>query len=219
MFSSKKKGDIRNVWGYSFEWTPEHVTKEQMRPLSYSYDVLGAQVLDRLDELSPPAAKPPSPPEEAETAKEKTQDEKKPQAPEPQDNAPQPKTSSDEEKPTAPRRDLYALLEELHASDPLLSEFHTHITTIPAWVDWEQIARGQAVFYRYGGPSIVSLTFQSLVGGMAGYRVVETLTRTGGFHAKAAKHRLLETFQHILQVSFFSFSFFLKTLRWDQPCV
>lgn len=36
---------------------------------------------------------------------------------------------------------------------------------------------------------------------MAGRRVVETLTRTGGFGVKVARRRLLETFQHILQIT------------------
>lgn len=45
------------------------------------------------------------------------------------------------------------------------------------------------------------LTFQSLVGGMGGRRVVETLSRTGGFGVKVTNRRLLETFQHILQVT------------------
>lgn len=46
---------------------------------------------------------------------------------------------------------------------------------------------------------MVQLTFQSLVGGMATRRVVETLGRTGGFSVRQSRKRLLETFQHILQ--------------------
>lgn len=98
-----------------------------------------------------------------------------------------------------PRRDLYALLEEHRASDPKLSELWTEVNTVPAWVDWEQIERGQDVFYRYGGPALTGLTFQSLLGGMGAARVVETLARTGGFSTKVARGRLFETTQHILQ--------------------
>ena len=54
----------------------------------------------------------------------------------------------------------------------------------------EGIERGHKVFYRCAGPSIVDLTFQSLLGGMASPRVVVTLTRTG--------RRL---FSYILQVT------------------
>lgn len=202
MFSSRNNRDIRTVWGYTFEWTPEHKTKEELRPLTYSYDVLASECLDRLDQLSPPPSAQ-VPPPEPDSQDEKPRDEKElltsttthdenKASKEPQD---QPRN------PPSARRDLYALLATHHSTDATLSALWSQLHTIPPWVDWAQIARGQAVFYRYGGPAIVSLTFQSLVGGMAGWRVVETLARTGGFHAKAAKHRLLETFQHVLQVT------------------
>jgi hypothetical protein len=177
MLFSREKRDIRHTWGYTYEWTSEHLTKDQLRPLTYSYDVLGAECLDRLDAISPPGSPRPS-------SKPATGDD----------------TAEKPSQHTA-RRDLYALLEEHHASDPKLDELWSQINTVPSWVDWDQVQRGQDVFYRYGGPSLVSLTFQSLVGGMGGRRVVETLTRTGGFSAKVAKRRLLETFQHILQVT------------------
>lgn len=73
------------------------------------------------------------------------------------------------------------------------------MTTVPDWVDWEQIARGQDVFYRYGGANLTGLAYQSLLGGMGAARVVETLARTGGFSTKVARGRLFETTQHILQ--------------------
>jgi hypothetical protein len=178
MLFTREQRDIRHTWGYTYEWTSEHQTKEQLRPLTFSYDVLGAECLDRLDAISPPAPKSPV-------------DDDKAEAP----------SQGGGGKDGAARRDLFALLEKYHASDPKLDELWTQIHTVPSWVDWDQIKRGQDVFYRYGGPSLVSLTFQSLVGGMGGRRVVETLARTGGFGAKVAKRRLLETFQHILQVT------------------
>lgn len=172
MFFRKDSSSVRKVWGHIFEWTPEHQTKEQMRPLTFTYDALGSECLDRLDELSPPSKPPP-----------------------PETKSPGP------DKPPHPPRDLYALLSQHHAADPKLSALWTQLHAVPDWVDWAQIARGQDVFARYGVPAIVSLTFQSLVGGMAGWRVVETLARTGGFGVKTARRRLLETFQHILQVT------------------
>lgn len=184
MFFKKDKGDSRTVWGHTFKWTSEHQTKDQMRPLAFSYDVLGSECLDRLDELSPPLKGRP----------QEIQDDK-PDSPTTQDG------TEKAPSPSHPRRDLYALLEQHHSADPKLSELWTQIHTVPSWVDWDQIQRGQDVFYRYGGPTIVSLTFQSLVGGMAGWRAVETLSRTGGFGVRVARHRLLETFQHILQVT------------------
>ena len=66
-------------------------------------------------------------------------------------------------------------------------------------MDWAQIARGQDVLYRYSGAALTGLTFQSLVGGLGANRIVETLVRTGGLSPSAARRRLLQTLQHILQ--------------------
>ncbi|PLB52069.1 hypothetical protein P170DRAFT_401932 [Aspergillus steynii IBT 23096] len=100
-----------------------------------------------------------------------------------------------------PKRDLYSLLKEHAPEDPKLGELWTEINTVPEWVDWNQIKRGQEVFFRYGLPILNVLSFESLLGGMGSGRVVETLTRTGGFSADVVRRRLLETLQHILQVS------------------
>jgi hypothetical protein len=111
-------------------------------------------------------------------------------------------TSLEEEKKevlSIPQRDLFALLKEHHTSDPKLGQLWEEVNRVPTWVDWDQIARGQDVFYRYGGPAFTGLTFQSLLGGMGAARVVETLARTGGFSTKVARGRLFETTQHILQ--------------------
>lgn len=98
-----------------------------------------------------------------------------------------------------PARDLYALLRDHADSDETLQLLWTEVNTVPDWVDWDQIARGQEVFYRYGGPAVTGLAYQSLLGGMGAARVVETLARTGGFSTAVARHRLFETTQHILQ--------------------
>lgn len=97
------------------------------------------------------------------------------------------------------RRDTYALLRDNASSDEKLRELWRQVTTIPDWVDWAQLARGQDVFYRYGGAVLTGLAYQSLVGGMAAGRLVETLARTGGFSPSASRRRLFETTQHILQ--------------------
>ncbi|KAB8256614.1 hypothetical protein BDV32DRAFT_141056 [Aspergillus pseudonomiae] len=100
-----------------------------------------------------------------------------------------------------PKRDLYSLLEKHAKDDPKLDELWSEVNTVPDWVEWEQIKRGQEVFFRYGTPILNVLGFQSLLGGMGSPRVVETLARTGGFSADVVRRRLLETLQHILQVS------------------
>lgn len=65
-----------------------------------------------------------------------------------------------ETKGPAPKKDLYALLRDNVDYHPKLKELWDQVNTIPDWVDWDQIARGQEVFYRYGE---VSLTAVSIV--------------------------------------------------------
>lgn len=99
------------------------------------------------------------------------------------------------------QRDLYALLEEHASEDPVLSKLWAEITTVPEWVDWDQIARGQRLLYQYNGQILLGLLFRSLLGGMGLPRIVETLSRTGGFGVQVCRRRLLETLQHFLSVT------------------
>lgn len=165
----------RTCWGYTFQLTDLHLTREQSDPLKFSYDRLGERAFKRLNDISPPprSALPSNLSKHAEGIAE----------------AP--------EKP--PKRDLYLLLRDHAADDNVLGALWEEVNTVPSWVDWAQIARGQEVFYRYGGPCLTGLAFQSLLGGMGANRVVEVLARTGGFSTRVARHRLFETTQHILQ--------------------
>jgi hypothetical protein len=177
----KKHTDRRSCWGYDFEWTDEHLTPEQTEPLKHSYDVLGEECLEVLNSISPPH---------------------KGALPRSNNQHLAEITGTEKEKEKAvpvPPRDLYVLLKDNHASNEKLSQLWEEVNTIPPWVDWAQIERGQDVFYRYGGPCLTGLTYQSLLGGMGAARVVETLARTGGFSIQAAKRRLHETTQHMLQ--------------------
>ncbi|KAF2966513.1 hypothetical protein GQX73_g7050 [Xylaria multiplex] len=99
-----------------------------------------------------------------------------------------------------PRWHLYELIQEYAPSDEKIRRLWIEVNTVPEWVDWDQIERGQKIFFRYGGPAISSLTFLSLLGGMGGARTVETLDRTGGFDVKVVRRRLLETTQHTLNI-------------------
>ncbi|KAL4936612.1 hypothetical protein BDV06DRAFT_233253 [Aspergillus oleicola] len=99
------------------------------------------------------------------------------------------------------KRDRYALLRNNHASHAKTKELWNQINTVPEWVDWAQIARGQDLFWRYLIPVTNALTFVSLLGGMGAIRVGEILSRTGGFGAKVVRRRLLETVQHTIQVN------------------
>lgn len=190
----RRDENTRTVWGYTFQLTPSHMTPAQMEPMKQSHDVLGQRVLERLDAIScSPSAQNPSLPHTDGS-----------------ELAPPPPTRDNldtlverpllRRSPTSmKKRDLYALLRDHAAHDSTLNALWMEVTTPPPWVDWAQIARGQDCFYRYGGPMLTGLAFQSLLGGMGASRVVETLARTGGFSTKVARHRLYETTQLILQ--------------------
>ena len=68
--------------------------------------------------------------------------------------------------PKPRKRDLFILLRDHAQDDEILGKLWTEAITVPNWVCWEQIERGQEVFYRYGGPALTGLAFQSLLGGM-----------------------------------------------------
>ena len=42
----------RQKWNYTFQWTENHLSPEEINPLRYEYDVLGAAALERLQEIS-----------------------------------------------------------------------------------------------------------------------------------------------------------------------
>jgi hypothetical protein len=73
---------------------------------------------------------------------------------------------------------------------------------VPDWVDWAQLERGQRFFYRYAAANIVGFALQGFLGeNTAASGVVEVLVRTGGFSTRVLFHRLLETFQFLLQMT------------------
>lgn len=175
MESTAKSGDRIRAWGYDFEWTREHNTSDELRPLMFSYDVLATECLDRFDELLPFLPL--------------------------RSRNPSSVTPKDGQAVENPHPDFYGLLQQYASSDATIQRLLTEVNTVPPCVDWEQISRGRKVFYRYAGPFIISLSFHSLLGGMGSHRIAETLSRTGGFGVQVAHHRLLEAFQHILSAT------------------
>ncbi|EDP51089.1 conserved hypothetical protein [Aspergillus fumigatus A1163] len=163
---SQETQNVREYWGYKFEWSDLHRSAEQLHSLLLTYDSLADDCLQRLNEIS---------------------------------QIPHRDTTETEGSTSKPaKRDLYVLLEEHHDDDLKIKEFWNEINTIPDWVEWEQIRRGQEVFYRYGMAVINVVSLDHFLGSG---RVVETLARTGGFAADVARHRMLETLQHVLQVT------------------
>ena len=125
-----------------------------MDPMKQSYDMLGEKALERLHTISAPAR--------PALARNSIQDEAKPAS-----NA-----HHADEQLLEGKRDFYVLLRENAFNDETLGRLWAEVNTVPSWVCWDQIARGQDCFYRYGGPILNGLAFQSLLGGMVQYLVL-----------------------------------------------
>ncbi|KAK1959929.1 transcriptional regulator [Colletotrichum sublineola] len=98
--------------------------------------------------------------------------------------------------------DLFAVLQEHREQDEALGHLWDEVHTVPDWVDWEQLARGQRFFYRYALANLMGFALQGFVGeNSASAGVVEVLVRTGGFSTRVLLRRLLETFQMVLEVT------------------
>lgn len=59
------------------------------------------------------------------------------------------------------QRDLYALVQEHATSDELLGKLWDEISTVPEWVDWEQIERGQRVVDQFNGQILLGVSRNS----------------------------------------------------------
>lgn len=96
--------------------------------------------------------------------------------------------------------DIFKIVKENRATEPAFNKLWEHVNEVPEWVDWQQLARGQKAFFRYGVANLMALGYQSLFVGMAAWRIVEVLLRTGGFSMAAAKKRGFETAQWTLEI-------------------
>ena len=106
------------------------------------------------------------------------------------------------ETPKGPpaKPDIFQIVKDNAANEPVLGALWEHVNTVPEWVDWEQLARGQKVFFRYAMANLIGLGYQSLFVGMAAARTIEVLVRTGGFAPAAAQKRSFETAQWNLEI-------------------
>lgn len=101
-----------------------------------------------------------------------------------------------------PRKDLFATLEASHDSDADLQQFWNETMSVPEWVDWEQVERGQRFFYRYAVANIIGFALQGFIGeNAAAFGPAEVLIRTGGLSARNLLQRVMETFQWLLEAT------------------
>lgn len=167
---------VPSCWGHQWEWTAEHPSKAKLGPLKHTYDELAGKAYDRALEIF-----------REEQSQLKAVD----------------TATLLQEKPNqpAPKPNVYNILKANASSDPVLGKLWAEVNTVPDWVDWDQLSRGQDVFYRYGMATMAGLAYQSLLGGFGAGKVVETLVRTGGFSPAIARRRLYETGQWNLEVT------------------
>lgn len=116
--------------------------------MKQAYDMLGEKALERLNVISPA-------PHSA-VPRDSSRDEAKSGL----------NSHGKGEHPLGNKGDLYALLRENALNDEALGLLWAEVNTVPSWVCWDQIARGQDCLFRYGGPVLTGLAFQSLLGGM-----------------------------------------------------
>ncbi|KAK5821064.1 hypothetical protein F5H01DRAFT_412209 [Linnemannia elongata] len=74
------------------------------------------------------------------------------------------------------------------------------LMTVPEWVNWEQVKRGQEVYWRYCLFISHALLHFSLAGGFSVPKITKVLNSTGYLSGKKTKERVLETSQFVLDV-------------------
>ena len=107
-----------------------------------------------------------------------------------------------EAEPLRHQNDLLSVLRAGNRVDPVLAKLWSDVNSVPEWVDWSQLERGQRVFHRYILASITGFILQGFIGeNSAASGVVEVLVLTGGFDPKNLTRRLKETFRWLLEVT------------------
>jgi hypothetical protein len=127
-----KNGEKVDFYGIKFAWSELHHTPEDLSSLLRTYDYTSTEALEGLDKIVPPTVFP---------ARKDIQD-------------------THEPKDKKQQRDIFRLVKKHAADDKKIQELWDEVNTVPDWVDWEQIERGQKVFWRYGGPAITSVCKQ-----------------------------------------------------------
>lgn len=101
-----------------------------------------------------------------------------------------------------PTADLYTILAANHAADETLEAFWQDVTTVPEWIDWRQVERGQMVFHRYALANIVGFALQGFIGeNVAAAGPAAVLARTGGLSGKNLIRRMKETLLWLLEIT------------------
>lgn len=62
-----------------------------------------------------------------------------------------------------PSNDLYTILRDYHREDDVLTQLWNETHTVPDWVNWGQLERGQRFLHRYIIANIVGFALQGFV--------------------------------------------------------
>jgi hypothetical protein len=92
-----------------------------------------------------------------------------------------------------------SLKDNKYLTEPI-NLFQTQILTIPNWVDWKLVNKGQNLFLKHLSASSLGLLYFSLLGGFSAPKIVSVLDETG-YLTKARDltwRRLLETMQMVV---------------------
>lgn len=116
----RKDENTKTCWDYTFQLTEDHLTVEDSHPLKFSYDKLGEECLNILNEIDPPS--------KAEHVVPKTEAQ-----------------ISEKLRISKPKRDLFKSLETHVDEHPKLGELWVQLNTVPTWVDWDQVWKPSAL--------------------------------------------------------------------------
>jgi hypothetical protein len=155
----KTNEDTKYCYGYMFQWSPLHMTAAEMEPMKFSYDTLGERALNRLDEISPPENSGHIPRNREREKKDGTiRAASGKESWRLADGEKEVEGKKESGKAERKKRDLYELLKDNASEGGALGELWEQVNTVPEWVDWDQIQRGQDVFYRYAGPALTAVS-------------------------------------------------------------
>ena len=92
----------------------------------------------------------------------------------------------------APRDDVLSLVQASAAREPCgkAAQLLADVMTVPPWVDWSQIARGQEVFCRHLPAASIVLFNVSLVAGFSAPKITKVLEQSG--YLVGAPHRVMK---------------------------
>ncbi|KAF9904680.1 hypothetical protein EC991_002427 [Linnemannia zychae] len=90
---------------------------------------------------------------------------------------------------------------ESEQTSPAPALLMKQLMTVPEWVDWEQIRRGQQVYWKYCLHISYTLLHFSLAGGFAIPKISKVLNSTGYLSGNRSRARVFETAQFVLDIA------------------